>query len=248
MSLTYMTKSYLKPIITILQRRGNNMPKFHIHVDCKSYHQGFADWIAGKGFYPDNFLVVPGMDGYEPVTHFTSKLDDPEVFRTLFAEISNFLDTNPGHSIDGYLEGEVVVSDIEIPEAEFKPAVLVPVMCKVTPTPLGCFRESEIHISLDRDRSHANLRWNIQRMGFSPAYQKEEWGIKEIWTIQGSQIAIKTILQPVVDYLWSAGGGVKCKIREEQIARWKANPPSFPIPPMIYQIAKLDRAEEQFYF
>lgn len=214
--------------------------RFHIHADCRVYDTTFLEWITNQGFYKDDFLFIPEVESYAPASHFTYKLNDAEEFRLLFGEVERYVRQAPNR-MEGYLEGEAIVSDLEIPESPFNSGFLIPVLCVTTKAPLGLFRQSEIHVSLDRDRSDARLRRNLQRMGFTPAYQQEEWGVKEIWTIQGSLFAIESILQPITEYLQNAGGGAKCKVREERIARWYANPADFPIPPMIASVKKLSK-------
>ena len=78
----------------------------------------------------------------------------------------------------------------------------------------GSFRESEIHVTLNRDKSDSRLLYVLQNeicmlSGFIP----KPYGIAQIFTAQGTQAQINQIRTSLCDYLHKVGGAVNCKIK-----------------------------------
>jgi hypothetical protein len=102
--------------------------------------------------------------------------------------------------------------------------------------PSGTFRESEIHVVLDRDRSDPRLVQSLMDMGLYTAYLPKSYGTAQVFTLQGSKAKIGSLLGPLKDYLAKAGGTVNGSIKEERIADWWLSEPSLSLPPVVEDI------------
>ncbi len=212
------------------------MPGFHIHVDAQSLSSDFERRLVDElGFWRSDFSGHPeGFEHYEPPHHLTVEPTTGHEFRDLFARILPRAQA-PG-AMRGYIEGEFVALDQDLPTRAFHPSVPAPFTLRRTFLPSGTFRESEVHITLDRDRSHPQLRRSLLHMGLYSAYLPKSYGTAEIFTAQGSRANIDIILPVLVEYLQSAGGAVECSIKEERIADWWTSDPKLPLPPVIGSI------------
>ena len=216
--------------------RGKAMPGFHIHVDAQTLSSVFERHLVGElGFWRSDFSGHPeGFEHYEPPHHLTLEPTTGAEFRDLFARVLPHA-KGPG-AMRGYIEGEFVALDQDIPSHVFDPSVPAPFSLRRTFLPSGTFRESEIHVTLDRDRSHPQLLRNLLDMGFYAAYLPKSYGTAEIFTAQGSRTSIDAILPALSEYLERAGGTVECSIKEERIAEWWTSDPDLPLPPVIDSI------------
>jgi hypothetical protein len=136
----------------------------------------------------------------------------------------------------GYVEGECVAFERDIPTRPFDVSVGLPFTFSTEPVPEGAFRETEIHITLDRDKSDPRLLNSLVEMGFFAAYLPKPYGIAQVLTAQGSKDNILALLDPLVRYLETAGGAVKCRVKEERIAKWWKSSPDAAVPPVVNTI------------
>ena len=213
------------------------MSSFHIHVDAFELAPEFERFLTAKrGFYRSDFAGHPeGVEGFEPPHHLTLKTDDE--FRARFDEVVAE-GKQPG-KMRGYVEGEFIAADIDIGPRPFDPQVPVPFRVTKKALPPGCFRESEIHITLDRDRSDARLIRALTEMGFFAAYIPKPYGIAEIFTVQGSRSDVKELMPRAIEFLKSVGGSVACSVKEERVADWWVSDPSVRLPPVIESVELL---------
>lgn len=212
------------------------MAGFHIHIDAQSLTADFErHLIDGLGFWRNDFSGHPeGLPHYEPPHHLTQEPATSQEFRHLFDRVLPLAQA-PG-AMRGYIEGEFVALDQDFPTRAFDPSVPAPFTLRRTFLPSGAFRESEIHITLDRDRSHPHLLLGLLDMGFYAAYLPKSYGTAEIFTAQGSRPNIDAILPALGHYLEDAGGAVECSIKEERIAGWWTSASDLPLPPVIGSI------------
>ncbi|HEV2446062.1 MAG TPA: hypothetical protein VGS58_09075 [Candidatus Sulfopaludibacter sp.] len=215
------------------------MSNFHIHVDAIELAPEFERFLVdGCRFYRSDFAGHPeGVEGFEPPHHLTLKVRDGNEFRDRFEQVV----AQAGHSahMRGYVEGEFIAADLDIEERAFDAEAAAPLRIEKAQLKPGHFRESEIHITLDRDRSDPRLLQALTHMGFFAAYIPKPYGIAEIFTAQGSRSDVDRLMPAVVDFLKTAGGAVACTVKEERVAAWWVSDPGVHLPPVIGRLQPL---------
>lgn len=157
------------------------------------------------GFWRSDFSGHPEKsEAFEPPHHLTLKTPTAREFRALFRSL--LARVRLGREMTGYLEGEYVVVDRDIAPRPFDASVHPPFKLCTASLPPGHFRESEIHICLNKDQSQPALLTVLADMGLFSAYLPKPYGTARIFTAQGSQKVIASILGPLTDYLARAGG------------------------------------------
>lgn len=212
--------------------------EFHIHVDAHQLTSEFENLLLQHlNFCNTDFAGHPeGALHFETPRHLTYKTKDAKNFKTVFDAIADYLKENT-EAITGYVEGEYIPLDIDIEENPFDPSIPVPCQFELTNLAAGTFREDEIHVTLDRDRSDPRLINNLRSMGFFSAYMDKSFGTVEILTAQGTRQMVQQLLSQVLNYLKSAGGAIKCSVKEERILRWWLSAPDIRLPPVIKMIS-----------
>jgi Asp-tRNA(Asn)/Glu-tRNA(Gln) amidotransferase C subunit len=207
--------------------------EFHVHIDAQQMASEFEAFVIDSlGFYNTDFSGHPeGALHFETPKHLTYKTKDAKAFKETFDRIEDHLKQNP-NLLTGYVEGEYIPLDIEIAETPFNQDVPVPCKWDLQRLPAGVFREDEVHVTLDRDRSHPELIQSLRKMGFFSAYMNKSYGTAEILTVQGSRTKIQQLLSMILPYLKNAGGAVHCSVKEERVIRWWASSPSIQFPPI----------------
>jgi hypothetical protein len=109
-------------------------------------------------------------------------------------------------------------------------------MVETSGIPPGTVRESEIHVTTNRDLSDSRLRMNMLRMGFFSAHLPKDYGVAEVFTIQCSRAQIDALLPAVRTYLENAGGGINSSIKEERVADFWLSDRDVHCPPIIERI------------
>lgn len=211
------------------------MNTFHIHVDAASILPEFEQYLVQTGFVRTDFAGHPeGVEGFEAPNHMTLKLYDSIDFRKKFDEVAAEASATSG--IKGYLEGEYIPVDEDVADRPYQEGVKIPFRVECRPIAKGSFRETEIHITLERDRSDARLLASLSEMGFFSAYMKKTYGVAQIFTVQGSRNQIDKLLPPLLSFLKTSGGTSHCSVKEERVARWWLSEPSVKLPPVIDEI------------
>ena len=127
--------------------------------------------------------------------------------------------------------------DQDVETEAYREGVEIPFRVASSPIARGDFRETEIHITLDRDRSDPRLLAALTEMGFFSAFMNKSYGVAQIFTVQGSRQQIDALLPRLVKYLEACGGAVNCSVKEERVARWWLSDPGVVLPPVISEIA-----------
>jgi hypothetical protein len=211
------------------------MTNFHIHIDATRLSREFEEYLAATGFVRTDFAGHPeGEQGFEAPNHLTLKLSDARHFREQFDNTVAYASKMSG--MNGYIEGEFIPLDKDVVERTFTPGIPLPFSITTVALPKGAFRETEIHITLDRDRSDPRLRAALSDMGFFSAFMRKPHGVAQIFTVQGSREHVGQILPPLIDFLDATGGTVHCSVKEERIAKWWLSDPSVVLPPVINSI------------
>jgi hypothetical protein len=211
--------------------------EYHIHIDAEWIGDGFEKFLMKKfQFSLKNFAGFPTNTArHVPERHLTCKVDNRKTFDEKFDAILNFIDLHPD-SMSGYIEGEEIPHKLAIPPRPFNTDILPPFKLELGSLPTGKFREDEIHITLDRDRSDPRLILSLRQMGFFSVYMDKEYGTAEIFTTQGSCRDIRTVLPIITNYLNEVGGAVNCVIKEEIIVRSWMSSLDLQLPPVISTI------------
>lgn len=212
------------------------MDRFHIHVDAVTLSAEFEQYLVRDlGFCRSDFSGHPeGVEHFEPPHHFTAKFASSAEFRARFDRLLSYTKANA--SMKGYLEGEFIARDEDLRERPFDPLVKAPFKVHKASLPAGSFRESEIHVVLNRDKSEPRLMQSLLGMGLYTAYMTKDYGTAQIFTVQGSREKIQTILPALKDYLENVGGAVNCSIKEERVADWWMSEPTLRLPPVVGSI------------
>ena len=182
-----------------------------------------------------DFLHEEGVDSFEPNRHLTYHPKDSVEFKEVFGALRDFADAHPG-VIEGYIEGECIPCDLDIPEKQFDSTLPLPFTLQLGALSPGEFREDEIHVSLLRDQSDPRLLEALTKMGMYVAYLPKEAGVAAIYTVQGSRSVISELLPALTFYLQRAGGGVRCSIKEERIAEWWVSDSAIGLPPVVESV------------
>jgi len=209
------------------------MSEFHVHVDAVNFTNEFETYlIKNLGFWRSDFSGHPeGVEHFEPPHHLTKKLATRTEFRAVFDSLVSYAETKT--PMKGYFEGEFIALDQDIDERPFNLSVKAPFKVHKINLPAGSFRESEIHVVLNRDKSEPRLLQSLVEMGLYTAYMPKPYGTAQIFTVQGSREKIRSILPPLKEYLENAGGMVNCSIKEERVADWWVSEPTLRLPPVV---------------
>ena len=213
------------------------VPKlFDLHIDATFISVAFETFLTENcGFWRNDFCGHPeGVEGHEPDHHLTLQLATGREFREMFDTVVAY--AQQYRPMTGYIEGELVALDVDLPERSFDPGVPVPFMLGVGKIPSGIFRESEIHVTMSRDASDRRLRASMLTMGFFSAYLPKDYGVAEVFTVQGSRTEIDVLIPATRSYLEEAGGSVQCSIKEERVASYWLSAPDVHRPPVIHTI------------
>lgn len=216
---------------------GSKKIQFHIHIDAHQLSPVFENLLLTEyNFYDTDFSGHPkGVPHYETPRHLTYKTQNGKTFNNLFNTLTDYLKHHP-NAIKGYVEGEAIPLDLDIPETPFNSDIPIPYQFNLKPLSAGTFREDEIHITLDREKSDPRLIKSLRSMGFFSAYMDKLSAKVEILTIQGTRQQIQEILPKLIMYLQQAGGSVGCSIKEERIIRWWTSSLDIQLPPVIQSI------------
>jgi hypothetical protein len=214
---------------------------FHIHVDATSLDGDVLETLThDHGFRETNFCGhPPGIHHFEPAHHLTLKCEEGREFRHRFSRAVDFLSST---SMRGYLEGEVVIADWHIPESPFDTRVPLALAFELAPLPAGQFRQTEIHITMDRDRSDPRLIERLCGTGMFAAYLPKPYGTAVVLTVQGDRGPIAQSFDALRTYLLEAGGAVAGTIKEERILNWWVSHEDVALPPVVQRIQGLRRS------
>lgn len=213
------------------------MAGFDIHVDATELSAD-AEWFLTQEmkFWRSDFCGHPeGAEAYEPPHHLTIKPSTGKEYSEAFDRVRDYFKANPG-SIRGYIEGEFFAFDEDLLSNPFSSTVKPPFYVKTGCIPAGNFRESEIHVTMSRDKSDPRLFKLLMEMGFFAAYLSKDYGVGQVFTVQGTKQQIQDLLNPLFKFLDEIGGSHACSVKEERVVGWWMSEPGLPLPPVIKEI------------
>ena len=194
---------------------------FHLHVDATCISESFYSILKNEfRFLDSEFSGHPeGYRHFEPNRHLTLKFTNGNEFRKTCNELEHVVSSYP--DFIGYFEGEYVREERFILDAEYHE---LPVPFKINRRRLNGsvfeqFRESELHLTLDKDRSNPQLIQSLLDAGLYGAYLPKKEYVALVLTIQGFREDIGGLIDCLWEYIANSGGTVRCKLKEE-FATW----------------------------
>jgi hypothetical protein len=208
--------------------------EYHIHADLERVSGGFLTELEQLGFFADDFAEPRAA--FVPRRHYTRKPYSGSEFREVWRN-AIALAHEHREEIDGYLEGEVAHISF-FSESPVDSTVQLPFVCKLGELPIGSFREDEIHVEFDRDRSDEMVRRALKDMGFRQAFYpySKGLGVGEIWTVQGTSRQIQLIAPRLDEFLSQLGGMVRGEMDRETVAEFWLSRPDLKMGPVISSI------------
>ena len=193
--------------------------RYHIHIDGTTFPEVLAREARRIGFYETNFSGHPeGFQHFEPKVHLTLKAEGVESFNAAWSELEKVASAVEWK---GYIEGEFIPFDDELPWKEY---VDVPVPFKLERRRLRSeedFRQTEVHVVMDKDASDARLMRGLLEAGLYGAYLPKQDHTALVLTAQGYKADIFRLSGVLRKYLASVGGAARCTLKEERAIRYK---------------------------
>jgi hypothetical protein len=206
---------------------------FHIHIDARNMPRLMDEYaIRELHFVPTDYEGHPeGFDHFEPIRHLTLKAPDKNTFETSWKMLVAKMEEYP--DFVGYVEGEYLPIDEFIP---FTPYKDIPIPFQITrrklnPSNKEDFRQTEIHITLERYTSHPDLITKLLNSGLYGAYIPKADDEFLVLTMQGYIKDIHPLIKSVRSFLTDSGGAYRCTIKEERAISHKLSniePPDLP--------------------
>lgn len=196
---------------------------FHIHVDGQNMPLGLYDYAVKElAFVPSDYNGHP--EGYyhaEPVHHLTLKVATKELFNSVWKQLEEKLSGFP--EFKGYIEGEYIPIDEFIP---YKTYTGMPVPYEIKTRKLNDsnnehFRQTEIHVTMERTGSDPDLMKELLDAGLYGAFIPKYDGEFLVLTMQGYIKEIVPLIETTRNYLITAGGANRCTIKEERAIAYK---------------------------
>lgn len=196
---------------------------FHIHIDAKVLPIELAQFaINDLGFYDSDFNGHPeGYEHFEPNRHLTLKLKTKQEFENTWERLLSEADKCSG--LIGYIEGEYIPNDEFIPFTTFKD-LPVPFRIKrraLTGASGEDFRQTELHLTMERTRSNSVLMKNLLDSGLYGAYIPKSDDEFLVLTMQGYIKDIVPLYVALKEYLLQTGGAYRCTLKEERAIKYK---------------------------
>lgn len=218
--------------------KHKNVMIFHIHIDGHSMDPETRALIQAQGHTDTPFRVDMFTDEtFAPEHHFTYKTEDSREFKRVFEETVDILRQS---NFEGYLEGECVPiarEKIETPVTEDQ--IEISGNLEYSELEPGEFRESEIHIRFDHQKSDKRFVKVLRELGFMSVFVDKDFGLAEILTVQGTREAIKDLEVFVIDFLKKSSGVVNCTVKREDVAKYWLSHPNVRLAPIIRDASTL---------
>ncbi|MEN9558212.1 MAG: hypothetical protein RL141_581 [Candidatus Parcubacteria bacterium] len=196
---------------------------YHIHLDGTHLPKELDQYIQSSlGFRISDFQGHPeGYRHFEPQHHRVLKVLDGRAFKRIWEDVE---DRAHHAGFIGYLEGEYIRSDVRVEEHPFDPTVQIPfkIQRRVLRGPEydEPFRETEVHLTMDRDASHPQLIDVCLQAGLYGAYIPKIDHTALVLTMQGHERNIRPLTQCLASFLARAGGVVRGTLKEERAIRY----------------------------
>lgn len=191
---------------------------FHIHIDAQLMPKALDEYaIKEWAFSPTDYDGHPeGYDHFEPVRHLTLKAPTKAVFNKVWLELEAKMPEFP--NFIGYIEGEYIPIDEYIPYLDYKdiPIPFLITRRKLNPDSNEGFRQTEIHITMEKTKSNPDLIKKLLNSGLYGAFIPKIDGEFLVLTIQGFIKDIVPLIDVIRRFLLESGGAYRCTIKEER--------------------------------
>ena len=192
---------------------------FHLHIDLFDEPSAkFAATLQLMGF-ADTSFHVPYPDGHDGCTaHWTWKTENAICAHQQWVALTQ---TARDAGIPGYLEHELVLLDETIEtDRSFDPGVTMPFVLERYRLQEGGFKESEVHLTLDRDASDPRVMEWFTSMGMVPAVMPKRRADGTLFdalilTAGGDKREIARVFKELHDVVPLLGGIKECSIKFE---------------------------------
>ncbi len=208
--------------------------RFHIHIDAEVMSDELYQYAMQKLGYMDQHFAE-GQDfgsGYRvaaPVKHITKRFyeSETEAFYDAWEAITELADKG---SLKGYIEGEYIAFDRDFVDKPYSGDGKPPFKLDLRPLsgpPNEEFRQTEIHLVMDEERSHPELIQSLLDTGMYPARLPKPASkdypahTAMVFTAQGYRNKIAKLADKLTASLHQVGGTVKGSLKEERILRYK---------------------------
>lgn len=209
--------------------------KFHIHLDASRICPKLLSHLLGRmAFSEKNFVRGGRGSEHSPEFHLTKKYWDVDSFKSDFSAV--IAQVEDGAAFDGYVEGEFIALDQEIPFLPSNEGLERPLSFSLAPLPKGSFRKTELHLTVASDLSDQAVLEQLFSMGFFCAYAPKPYGLAQIFTVQGSLEHIDEIKRKLIPFLERRGGLHHASLKEERIVRWWASSTDVNLPPVVSEV------------
>jgi len=201
---------------------------YHMHLDFHKMSRKLDNYASKElGFYTADFDGHPMKENGEAYPHFepnhqlTLKPKNKEEFNEVYTKLEQILPECTDFA--GYLECEYIPIDLFIPYKEY---VDIPIPFHITRRSLNpekgeTFRETEIHITFDKDNSHPDLIKKLLNSGLYGGYIPKKDGNFIVYTVQGFAKEINPLIQCIIKFLKESGGAWRATVKEEKVIAYK---------------------------
>ena len=146
---------------------------FHIHIDAQEMPKALDDYaINDLSFVPTDYDGHPeGYDHFEPIRHLTFKAHNKDMFHEVWEKLDKKLDAFP--DFVGYIEGEYLPIDEFIFFKEEFIDLPIPFHIsrrKLVPEKKEDFRQTEIHVTMEKTKSNPLLMKKLLDSGMYGAF------------------------------------------------------------------------------
>lgn len=191
---------------------------FHIHIDAQVMPKALDEYaIRQFSFTETDYDGHPeGYDHFEPIRHLTLKIETKEKFVEVWDKLETKLTEYP--DFIGYIEGEYLPIDEYIPFKEYQD-IQIPFQItrrKLVPENSEDFRQTEVHVTMEKTQSHPELMKKLLDSGLYGAFIPKADGVFLVLTIQGFVKDITPLIDSIRVFLTESGGAYRCTIKEER--------------------------------
>lgn len=208
--------------------------RFHIHIDANEMSNELYETAKSQlGYFDQHFAEGQNFgSGYRvvaPQKHITKQFfeHEKEAFYDAWDAITDLADQG---GLTGYIEGEYIAFDYDFPDKPYcgdgKPPFKLDLR-PLTGPPNEEFRQTELHLVMDEERSDPQLIQSLLDTGMYPARLPKAASenypahMAIVFTVQGYKNEIGHLAEQLTDYLLKVGGTVRASLKEERILRYK---------------------------
>lgn len=194
---------------------------YHLHLDATVLPEELDQELAERfGFAKTDFCGhPPNYQHFEPVAHRTRKFDGAKELTGVFDEL---VGTIGSRGFVGYIEAEYIRSETHFASDPFQEGIEVPFRIerrRLRGPPEETFRQTELHLTLDRDLSDPRLIASLLKAGLYGAYIPKADHVALVLTAQGYKRDIEPLAARMLWYLENVGGIVRGRFKEERAIR-----------------------------